>query len=237
MSEDYGILKFVKNGNIVRITRNKERFVAIVNSVPKHVIDGTPKNDPTMTSYIKRKKTRNGEINVKEDCINVSTQFDNHLSSVLQRKHLKEVELNLSEIKVGFITLDEYKEIEEVIFQPNMSSEVRTYWNQQKKSNVKFIKRVLKGKGSILGSMGKRPADTVFEPKILTTEYESSLNKAEIQRKMRRNTILQKAMNQKKDPIEQYKLKQKMEKLKLNRNAQRRINEHLKTDQKTKEPI
>lgn len=197
------MLKYLRHGNIVRVTQGRDRFVVIINSVPKHVI----------------------ETGIKEGKINVSTQYDNHLSSVLQRKYLQQVDLPLKNIEIGFVTVDEYREIEKHIFKPEISAEVRAYFEGQKENNVKLIKRVLKGEGNnaIKQSMMKRPAEVVeFNPKVLTIEYENEMNRKEIQQRARRQLILKKAREQKKDPIEQYKLKQKMERMKKAR-AERRV--------------
>lgn len=200
-----GILKYIRNGNIIRITQGRDRFVAIVNSVPKYIINDEPK-------FVAPPKPGKA---VFKDAINVSTQFSNHLSSVLQRKYLKEIDLEIDTIQVSFVTLDEYREIEEHIFKPDISSDVRTYFESQKENNMKLIKRVLKaeGNGAIKSSMGRRPSDKVedFNPKVLTVEYETEMDRKAIQQKSRRQLMLKKAKNMKKDPIEQYKNKQKLE--------------------------
>lgn len=216
------ILKYAKNGNIVRITQGRERFVAIINSIPKYIINDEPK------IVVPPKK---GKSRVK-DSINVSTQFSNHLSSVLQRKHLKEIDLEIDSIQIGFVTVDEYRQVEEYIYQPDISSEVRTYFEGQKMSNLKLIKRVLKGEGNnaIKSSMVKKPVDKVetepFNPKVLTVDYENELNRKEIQQKSRRQLMLRKAKNMKKDPIEQYKNRQKLERRKQQR-AEQKVNPNM----------
>ena len=214
------LLKHVKNGNIIRITQGRERFVAIVNSIPKYIIQ----DNPHFRATPKRGKP------ALKDVINVSTQFSNHLSSVLQRKHLKEINLEIDSIQVGFVTIDEYREIGEHIYKPDISSEVRSYYESQKENNIKFIKRVLKAEGNhaIRSSMCKRPSDNVddFNPKVLTVDYETELNRKEIQRKAKRQLMLKKAKNMKKDPIEQYKNKQKLERRKQQR-AHRNVNPNL----------
>jgi len=215
-----GILKYLRNGNIVRITQGRERFVAIINSIPKYII----RDEPRFIAPPKPGKP------IAKDVINVSTQYNNHLSSVLQRKYLKEIDLEISSIQVGFVTLDEYRELEEHIFKPNTSSEVRTYYEAQKECNLKLIKRVLKaeGNGAIKSSMGKRPSDMVenFNPKVLTNEYETEMDRKTIQQKAKRQLMLKKARNMKKDPIQQYKNKQKLERRRRQR-AEQKINPNL----------
>jgi len=194
------MIRCVKVGNIVRITHNNERFICIIDSLPKII--------PTDEELKKSKKVKY--------MIKLSTQYSNHLSSVLQRKFLQHTEYNIKNIIINLVSLDEYKEIEEVIFKPNISSEVRSYWMMQKTSNKKLIKRALKNKLNIMSAMGKRPPST-FNHKILTVDFESVMNKKEIQKKVRRNMMMKKAKKKTKDPIEMYQLKQRMEKLKINR--------------------
>jgi hypothetical protein len=218
------ILKHLKHGNIVRITHEKERFVVIINSIPKHITVGEPKLVHTNPNS---RKSKSGNC---KNIINVSTQFNNHLSSVLQRKFLKEVELEIEHIQVSFVTLDEYKEIQEYIFDPNICSGVRNYFENQKMNNLKLIKRVLKSEGNnaIKGSMSNRPSDRVeeFNPKVLTTQYETEMDRKAVQQKSRRQLMLKRARNLKKDPIEQYKNKQKMERRKQQR-AEKKVNPNM----------
>lgn len=254
---DYGLLKFVKSGNIVRITHNNEMYVAIVNSIPKEIIGANSviklksgKDEPNINANnnsvpnSKRarniQKIKNKTAKRQESVsliINVSTKFSNNLSSVLQRKDAQEIDLPIEEIKIGFITLDEYKQIEEVIFEPDISSDVRSYWVSQKENNLKLIKRVLKGKESITGAMGKRPTNVVFDPKVLTTEYESNIEKRNLQQKMKRTQVMRRAKMRKKDPIEQFKLREKMQKMKLQRNVKKQQQKNSDSIDETKPPV
>ena len=212
------LLNCLKVGNIVRVSNNGERFIAIINSLPKTI--------PTQKELDENKHIH---YNIK-----FSTQFNNHLSSVLQRKYLKEVDLSLRDITITLVTLDEYKEIEEDIFKPNVSSEVRAYWTMQNDSHKKLISRCIRDKVNIMATFGKRPPEK-YDPNVLTINYENVMDKKAIEIKARRTQLLKNAAQKKKDPIEMYKLKQRMEKIKLNR-LERRLNKFKPENKKNDKP-
>jgi hypothetical protein len=238
---EFGILRFVKHGNIIRITHKKDRFVAIINSVPKYIIENKPKFDPNSFGILRNRNRNLTKVKYTKDndIINISTIFSNHLSSILQRKQLKEVEFNVHDVTIGFITFDEYKQINDYIFQPDISSDVRGYYMVQKNANMKLVKRVIRGKCPIIGAMLSRPLNVVFEPKVLTIDYEKSLHSKESKQQMRRQQIIKKAKERTPDPINQYKLKQRMEKLKSQRRENRinKGNDKITVNQRTGLPI
>ena len=126
------------------------------------------------------------------------------------------MEFIIKDIEISVVALDEYREIEEFIFLPNISSDVRGFWAIHQKANKKLIKRMIKAKCNIMQAMGKRPPAT-FDKTILTIDYEKVMDKKEIEKKTRRYLMMKKAKQRNKDPIEMYQLKQRMEKMKLNR--------------------